>query len=129
MSATHQKKLHVTKASGEKVNFLPEKLKYSLQRSGADDEPRYGTLSKDGIIKALTAHGGKITVERTVTDNNIGHIEDPEPVEKALMRMQQDKHPLLIVTKNKELYGVVDMENNLEYMMIINAKAASVNQR
>jgi len=93
-----------------------------------DGESPYGTLNRDGIIKALTAHGSKITVE-TVTDNNIGYIEDAEPVEKALLLMQQHKYPLLIVTKKKELYGVVDMENILEYIMVINATAASVNQR
>ena len=93
-----------------------------------DGESPYGTLNRDGIIKALTAHGSKITVE-TVTDNNIGYIEDAEPVEKALLLMQQHKYPLLIGTKKKELYGVVDMENILEYIMVINATAASVNQR
>ena len=93
-----------------------------------DGESPYGTLNRDGIIKALTAHGSKITVE-TVTDNDIGYIEDAEPVEKALLLMQQHKYPLLIVTKKKELYGVVDMENILEYIMVINASAASNNQR
>jgi hypothetical protein len=31
---------------------------------------------------------------------------------------------MLIVTKNNQLYGVVDMENILEYIMVMNAAAS-----
>ncbi len=86
----------------------------------------YGTLNRDGIIKALTEHGDKISVE-SVTDKNLGYIGADEPVEQALLLMQQHKYPLLIVTNNNQLYGVVDMENIMEYIMIINASAASRN--
>lgn len=37
MSKPHHKKFNVIKASGEQMIFLPEKLKHSLHRSGADD--------------------------------------------------------------------------------------------
>lgn len=92
-----------------------------------DNNKPFGTLNRDGIIKALTQQGDKVSVE-TATDINLGYIEANEPVDKALLMMQQYKYPLLIVTKNRELYGVVDMENILEYIMVINATAASLNQ-
>ena len=37
MSKSAHKKFNATKASGEQMVFLPEKLKHSLHRSGADD--------------------------------------------------------------------------------------------
>jgi hypothetical protein len=37
MTSTRYKKLHVTKASGKQMIFLPGKLKHSLKRSGADE--------------------------------------------------------------------------------------------
>jgi len=37
MRSTQYKKLHVTKASGKQMIFLPGKLKHSLKRSGADE--------------------------------------------------------------------------------------------
>ena len=37
MLESHHKKFNVTRASREQMVFLPEKLKHSLYRSGADD--------------------------------------------------------------------------------------------
>ncbi len=36
--------------------------------------------------------------------------------------MQQNKFPLLIVTKNNQVIGTVDLENIMEFMMVINAR-------
>jgi len=39
--------------------------------------------------------------------------------------MQEQKYPLLVVTKNNQLYGITDMENILEFIMVLNAKKSS----
>lgn len=92
-----------------------------------DDDKPVGTLSREGIIKALTEQGSKTSVGE-VMNSHLGYIDAAEPVEKALLMMQQQKHPLLIVTKNRDLYGVVDMENILEFIMVVTAKEASLNK-
>jgi predicted transcriptional regulator len=57
-------------------------------------------------------------------ERNPGFIEAKEPIDNALLMMQQYKYAMLIVTKNNQLYGVVDMENILEYIMVKNATVA-----
>ncbi len=85
-----------------------------------DGNAPVGALNRDGIIKALQQSGAEAPVNLSM-DKNIGFIEASELAEKALMLMQQNKYPLLVVTKKEQLYGVVDMENILEFIMVINA--------
>lgn len=92
----------------------------------ADNRPA-GTLNRDGIIKALQQSGGQ-TLLHAAMDENIGFIDAAEPAENAFMLLQQHKFPLLVVTKNEELYGVIDMENILEYIMVMNASSTSTNK-
>lgn len=58
----------------------------------------------------------------TGNGKNLGYIDAGEPAEKALLMMQQNKFPLLIVTKNNQVIGTVDLENIMEFMMVINAR-------
>ncbi len=89
-----------------------------------DGDELFGTLGRDGILKALQEHTKEASVE-VAAERNPGFIEAREPIEKALLLMQFHKYPLLIVTKDNQLYGVTDMENILEYIMVMNASAAS----
>jgi Zn-dependent protease/predicted transcriptional regulator len=89
-----------------------------------DNGKPYGTLGRDAIIKALQEHTKDVSVE-VAADKNPGFIEATESIENALLQMQQHKYSMLIVTKNSELYGVTDMENILEYIMVMNASATS----
>jgi Zn-dependent protease/CBS domain-containing protein len=88
-----------------------------------DGKLPFGTLSRDGIIRALSAHGGNAPVEM-VAETNPVFIETIEPVENALRLFQQNKHSLLIVTRQNHFYGVVDLENILEYIMVMEAGSA-----
>jgi Zn-dependent protease/predicted transcriptional regulator len=89
-----------------------------------DDDKPYGTLGRDGIIKALQEHTKDTSVE-VAANRNPSFIDAGESVENALLLMQQQKHSMMIVTKNSLLYGVTDMENILEYIMVMNAATAS----
>lgn len=80
-----------------------------------------GTLDRDGIIRALQQWGGEVPILQ-VMEKNLGYIDAGEPAEKALLMMQQNKFPLLIVTKNNQVIGTVDLENIMEFMMVINAR-------
>lgn len=85
-----------------------------------DGHEPFGTLNRDGIIKALSHHGGSVSIEK-VAENNPFHIDAHEPVEYALQIMQQQNQPLLVVMNNGVMIGVLDMENILEYIMVVNA--------
>ncbi len=87
-----------------------------------DDGRPYGTLGRDGIIKALQEHSKNASVE-LAAERNPGIIDADEPIDNALLLMQKQKNSMLIVTKNGKLYGVTDMENILEYIMLMNAAA------
>ena len=88
-----------------------------------DGDKPYGTLGRDGIIKALQEHNKDASVE-VAAERNPGFIEATEPIDNALVQMQHYKYAMLIVTKNNQLYGVVDLENILEYIMVMNASAS-----
>jgi predicted transcriptional regulator len=100
--------------------FLNGQAKNFLIMDG--DKP-FGTLGRDGIIKALQEYTKDVSVE-VAAERNPGFIEATEPIDNALLMMQQYKYAMLIVTKNNQLYGVVDMENILEYIMVKNVMAA-----
>jgi len=89
-----------------------------------DGDIPFGTLSREGIIKALQNHSKDVFVEDVIERNNIS-IDASKPIEEAFLLMQGNKYPLLLVTKNSLLYGVIDMENILEYIMVKNAVAGS----
>jgi len=89
-----------------------------------ENEKPFGTLGRDGIIKALREHTKEALVE-VAADKNLFFIDISEPLENALLLIQIHKYPLLIVTKDNQLYGVIDLENILEYIMVINASAVS----
>lgn len=86
-----------------------------------DDKPA-GVLNRDSIIKALQQSGAEMQLHSAM-DKNLAYIEAGEPAEKAFTLIQQHKYPLLIVTKNNQLYGVIDMENVLEYIMVAGASS------
>lgn len=89
-----------------------------------DGDKLYGTLGKDGIIKALTNHTTEEFVE-VIADNNPAYIEVDEPIENALLMMQNHQYPMLIVTRNNKLYGFTDIENIQEYLQVIRASTSS----
>ena len=108
------------------IGFAVEKLLNGQAKNFLimDGDRPYGTLGRDGIIKALQEHTKDASVE-VAAEKNPGSIEATEPIDNALLMMQQYKYAMLIVTKNNQLYGVVDMENILEYIMIRNAVVGS----
>ena len=85
-----------------------------------DDGKPFGVLGRDGIIKALKEHSKDALIE-TTADRNLQYIDVKEPVENALILLQVHKNSLLLVTKNNQIQGVVDMENILEYIMVMDA--------
>lgn len=87
-----------------------------------DNGKTYGTLGRDGIIRALQHHSADAPVE-VAAERNPGIIDAAEPIENALLMMQDKKYTMLIVTLNDQLYGVTDMDNILEYIMIKHATA------
>jgi len=106
------------------IGFAVEKLLNGQAKNFLimDGDKAFGTLGRDGIIKALQEHTKDATVE-VAAEKNPGSIEATEPIDNALLLMQQYKYAMLIVTKNNELHGVIDMENILEYIMVMNAAA------
>lgn len=74
-----------------------------------DGDKPAGTLNREDIIKALQQSGAE-TLLHSAMDTNLEYIDAYEPAEKAFVLMQQHKFPLLIVTKNNQLYGTVEMK-------------------
>lgn len=87
------------------------------------DEGRpYGSLSRDGIIKALQEYTKADPVE-LAADLDVGMIEATEPIDRALMLLREQKRSLLIVTSKGHFYGITDLENIMEYLLLNNAAA------
>lgn len=80
----------------------------------------FGTINRDAIIKALSEKKESDTLE-TIADTDLIYIEHTEPVENLLQLLSQHKNTLVIVNKEGALFGVVDLENLMEYIMIKNA--------
>ncbi len=93
-----------------------------------DGDKPFGILGKTGIIEALQRHSQEDFVE-VATDRNPGYIDAAEPIENALLMMQNYRYPMLIVTRDDELYGLADMENIKEFIEILNAAASPATGR
>lgn len=81
-----------------------------------------GTLNGDGIIKALHEAGNKVPVG-SVANRNLAYVTSSEPLDKVLTMIQAEKHPLVLVTTNRELIGVIDQDNIVEFIMVLKATA------
>jgi Zn-dependent protease len=76
-----------------------------------------GTLSRDGIIKALGEGGEWISVD-DVKDEQLIILSPDMPLEEAWQKLQQEKKPLMLVMSDGVLTGVVDEENMAEFILI-----------
>lgn len=85
-----------------------------------------GTLNRDGIISALQQSGSETQV-RSAMDKNLIYIEASDAAEKVFSLLHQYKHTLLVVRKNNQLHGVIDLENVIEFVNVINASKNSGN--
>ncbi len=90
-----------------------------------DGERLVGTIGRDQIVKALTEGGSEVAIGE-VMERNFKTMESTERLEKSLETLQQSKDRIAIVTKNKTLLGVVDLENILEFIMIHRASNTSL---
>lgn len=87
-----------------------------------DNNNPVGTLNGDGIIRALHEAGNKVPVG-SVANRNLAYVVSSEPLDKVLTMIQAEKHPLVLVTKNRELMGVIDQDNIVEFIMVLKATA------
>ncbi len=85
-----------------------------------DERRPYGILSREGIIRALSTKGMEEPVS-SACNHDIIFIAADEPLEHALKLLQEKKHYLLIVIKDDQVFGVIDKENILEFIMVNNA--------
>ena len=75
-----------------------------------------GTLSRDGIINALSTKGENEVVGNVLNEDFV-FLEVDSPLEEAFEQIQQQKASLIPVVKNKRIVGALDMENILEFIM------------
>lgn len=82
-----------------------------------------GLITRDDFLKALRQHGEHWPVTQ-VMRVNLPVLDSYEMVEIALMRLQESGVPVLPVTHNGELVGMITPENITEYLMIRSALKA-----
>lgn len=81
-----------------------------------------GTLSREGIIKAVAEKGVNASV-REVTDKDLLILKPDMPLEQAWHLMQQKNKALMPVMSDGQLTGIVDAENISEFILIRTAKS------
>lgn len=79
-----------------------------------------GTLSRDELIKGLSANGKEATVQSCM-NSNVVLLNAEMPLEEAYQLMQQHSQALLPVMNNNKLVGALDLENILEFIMVKHA--------
>lgn len=83
-----------------------------------------GILTRDDLMVALTQQG-RMGMVSSVMRINLPEIDSYDMVEIALMRIQESGAPVLPVTRNGQLVGIITPENITEYLMIRSALKAS----
>lgn len=80
-----------------------------------------GTLNRNEIIKALTEEAGEQMLISKIINPSLHSFDANEPIDAVYMKMNETGHELAIVTKDHQFAGVVDMDNIMEYVMIMAA--------
>ena len=76
-----------------------------------------GVLTQDDLLKGLQTGGEHALVDRWM-QREVQLADINEPLEKVLERLQNCRCPLLAVIRNKQLAGIVNLENIIELIKI-----------
>ena len=82
-----------------------------------DNEEVVGTLSKREIILGLNKGGKELAVQQ-VMDKNVPSVEPDQPLEDAMLILQQQKGQVVPVIQAGKFMGMLDLENISEFILI-----------
>lgn len=86
-----------------------------------EDDVPVGTLSRDEIIKALSEKGESEKIKNAMNPEVI-FLDADSSLEMAFQKSQQNGSNLMPVLEKKRIIGTIDMENILEFILIMDAK-------
>ena len=81
------------------------------------DKVMVGVLTQDDLLKGLQAQGEQYHVGAWM-QKEIQSADINEPLEKVLERLQASHCPLISVTENNQLVGIINLDNILELIKI-----------
>jgi Zn-dependent protease len=81
----------------------------------------YGVLSRDHMIKGLSAHGESAPLH-LVTDTELSYASLNAPLNDVFAIFQKSKNPLILIQDRDRLAGIIDIENIAELIMIKDAQ-------
>ncbi len=83
----------------------------------AENEKVLGVLSRDELIKGLSADGNKSQVSKAMRTDYL--TLDPEmPLQEVYQKIMQTKCPIAPVIENGKFIGILDKENIEEFIMV-----------
>ena len=85
-----------------------------------------GTLSREEIIKALSAQGENVVIHN-IMNKEVLFLNPETPLDQALQQMQSQKKELTPVMEHQQLIGALDLENIMEFIMVQNAMEKAQN--
>ncbi len=85
-----------------------------------DGTQAVGVLTAQGIIKGLKQGDNELTVAK-VMNTSFRELAPAEPLDKVFEELQAKKLSILPVVKNRQLIGVLNMENVMEFIMVQHA--------
>jgi len=80
-----------------------------------------GTLTRNEMIKAL-GEKGEMTPVREIMDREVHAVPHDMPLGEVYEELNRNRRPLLPVTENGKLLGIIDLENILEFLMVEDAR-------
>lgn len=84
-----------------------------------------GTVGRLELVKGLSQFDPKASV-REIMDNQLEIVPWDAPLEQALEKIQKVKSRILLVARDNQLFGIVDMENVAAFMMLQQASQQRV---
>ncbi len=101
---------------------LDKAVKYLLDGQAqefvvAENDDVQGILTRDELIKGLSAHGKTSKVSEAMRDDYLT-LEPNMPLQEVYQKIMMSKCPVAPVLENGELIGIVDKENIHEFIMV-----------
>ncbi|MBS1976796.1 MAG: site-2 protease family protein [Bacteroidetes bacterium] len=82
-----------------------------------DNNQVVGTVGRVELVRGLS-HFDAQTPVKEIMDSQLEIVPFDAPMEDALEKIQKVKSRILLVVKNNELFGLVDLENLVSFMML-----------
>jgi Zn-dependent protease/predicted transcriptional regulator len=84
----------------------------------------YGVISSNDIVRGIKEFGEEDTLDH-ITQTNLTYVDTDAPLSDVFSELKKSKSPIVLVTSNGQLMGIIDAENLAELILVNDARKSA----